>query len=115
MVRSACVLGVLLLLGVLVPCSAEDWPEFRGPTGQGHSSEQGLPFEWSESRNVVWKTRVTGSGWSSPPGELHRVIARRDYTAIEVSTPELDDVIRWQDDTGRGHGRIESEHAGDGR
>ena len=56
-----------------------------------------------------------GSGWSSPPGELHRVIARCDYTAIGVSTPELDDVIRWQDDTGRGHGRIESEHAGGGR
>ena len=55
-----------------------------------------------------------GTGWSSPPGELHRVIARRDYTAIEVSTPELDDVIRWQDDSGRGHGRIESEHAGGG-
>lgn len=58
---------------------------------------------------------LAGSGWSSPPGELHRVIARRDYTAIEVSTPELDDVIRWQDDTGRGHGRIDSEHAGTGR
>ncbi len=55
-----------------------------------------------------------GGGWSSPPGELHRVIAQRDYTAIEVSTPELDDVIRWQDDTGRGHGLIESEHAGSG-
>lgn len=53
-----------------------------------------------------------GTGWSSPPGELHRVIARRDYTAIEVSTPELDDVVRWQDDTGRGHGRISTEHAG---
>jgi quercetin dioxygenase-like cupin family protein len=52
------------------------------------------------------------SGWSNPPGELHRVIARSDYTSIEVSTPELDDVIRWQDDAGRGHGRIESEHAG---
>ena len=52
---------------------------------------------------------------NAPPGELHRVIARCDYTAIEVSTPELDDVIRWQDDTGRGHGRIESEHTGTGR
>jgi quercetin dioxygenase-like cupin family protein len=51
-----------------------------------------------------------GSGWTSPANELHRVIARRDYTAIEVSTPELDDVIRWQDDTGRGHGRISTEH-----
>jgi quercetin dioxygenase-like cupin family protein len=51
-----------------------------------------------------------GTGWSSPPGELHRVIAHRDYTAIEVSTPELDDVIRWSDDTGRGNGRIDAEH-----
>jgi outer membrane protein assembly factor BamB len=45
---------------------AQDWPEFRGPTGQGHSTEQGLPAEWSESRNVVWKSPVPGSGWSSP-------------------------------------------------
>jgi mannose-6-phosphate isomerase-like protein (cupin superfamily) len=56
-----------------------------------------------------------GSGWTSPPRELHRVIAHRDYTAIEVSTPELDDVIRWHDDTGRGHGRVSSEHARDPR
>ena len=50
----------------LASLHAEDWPAFRGPTGQGHSSERGLPFEWSESQNVVWKTRVPGSGWSSP-------------------------------------------------
>jgi hypothetical protein len=53
-----------------------------------------------------------GTGWSSAPGILHRVIARADYTSIEVSTPQLDDVIRWQDDTGRGHGRIDTEHLG---
>lgn len=52
------------------------------------------------------------SGWTDAPGELHRVIARTDYTSIEISTPELDDVIRWQDDTGRGNGRIASEHTG---
>jgi outer membrane protein assembly factor BamB len=46
--------------------SAEDWPAFRGPAGQGHSSEQNLPLEWSESNNVVWKTPVPGRGWSSP-------------------------------------------------
>ena len=45
---------------------AQDWPEFRGPTGQGHSSERGLPLEWSESRNVAWKIPVPGNGWSSP-------------------------------------------------
>ena len=46
--------------------SAEDWPQFRGPTGQGHATERGLPLEWSESRNILWKTPVPGFGWSSP-------------------------------------------------
>ncbi|OFV94584.1 MAG: hypothetical protein A3G76_11940 [Acidobacteria bacterium RIFCSPLOWO2_12_FULL_65_11] len=46
--------------------SAEEWPQFRGPTGQGHSAERGLPVEWNESQNVLWKTRVPGLGWSSP-------------------------------------------------
>jgi outer membrane protein assembly factor BamB len=43
-----------------------DWPQFRGPSGQGHSSETSLPLEWSETRNVVWKTAIRGRGWSSP-------------------------------------------------
>jgi outer membrane protein assembly factor BamB len=45
---------------------AEEWPEFRGPTGQGHSAEHDIPIDWSESRNVLWKTQLTGAGWSSP-------------------------------------------------
>ena len=45
---------------------AEDWPQFRGPTGQGHSAERGLPIEWSESKNIVWKVPVAGRAWSSP-------------------------------------------------
>ena len=52
-----------------------------------------------------------GLGWSSEHRELHRVIAKSNYISIEISTPELDDVIRWQDDTNRGSGRIESEHS----
>jgi outer membrane protein assembly factor BamB len=45
---------------------AEDWPGFRGPTGQGISHEKDLPVSWSASSNVVWKTAVEGEGWSSP-------------------------------------------------
>ena len=45
---------------------ADDWPQFRGPSGQGVSSEAGLPLAWSESRNIVWKAPVPGRGWSSP-------------------------------------------------
>jgi len=45
---------------------AQDWPQFRGPTGQGVSELRGLPLEWSESKNLVWKVPVPGHGWSSP-------------------------------------------------
>ena len=45
---------------------AEDWPQFRGPGGQGHSTEKNLPLEWGEGRNVAWRTPVPGRGWSSP-------------------------------------------------
>ncbi len=45
---------------------AEDWPQFRGPSGQGHSTERGVPTQWSETQNVAWKVPVPGRGWSSP-------------------------------------------------
>jgi len=51
-----------------------------------------------------------GTTFDVQPGHLHRVIATSDLTFIETSTCELDDVIRLQDDSGRAHGRIDSEH-----
>jgi len=51
-----------------------------------------------------------GSGWSVPLKRKHRVIAKTNYTALEVSTPHLNDVIRYQDDTNRESGKIKNEH-----
>jgi outer membrane protein assembly factor BamB len=62
---------------------AEDWPQFRGPTGQGHSTEQGLPLEWSENRNIAWKTSVAGKGWSSPV-----VAGDRIFLTSAISDPK---------------------------
>ncbi len=45
---------------------AHDWPEFRGPTGQGLSPAKHVPIHWSGSSNVVWKTPLAMTGWSSP-------------------------------------------------
>ena len=59
-------LVLLLIAGASALAQAEDWPQFRGPTGQGHATERGLPLEWSESKNILWKTAVPGLGWSSP-------------------------------------------------
>ncbi len=54
------VAALLLLL------CAQDWPRFRGPDGQGHSPEKGLPESWTATTNVAWKTAIPGEGWSSP-------------------------------------------------
>lgn len=60
-----------VVLGVLVGSWASvgwarDWPQFRGPTQQGHADEPSLPLTWSETENIVWKTELPGLGWSSP-------------------------------------------------
>ena len=44
----------------------EDWPQFRGPGGEGHSTEKNLPLTWSETSHIAWKTLIPGRGWSSP-------------------------------------------------
>lgn len=53
-----------LALGVSV--FAQDWPQFRGPSGEGHATGKNLATEWSESKNIRWKTPIPGTGWSSP-------------------------------------------------
>jgi outer membrane protein assembly factor BamB len=46
--------------------AADSWPEHRGPHGNGHADAKGLPAEFSETQNVVWKTAIHDKGWSSP-------------------------------------------------
>jgi len=60
--------SLVLLLIVLSTgwAHAENWPRFRGPTGQSVSSETDLPLHWGPDSNVVWKTAIPGIGWSSP-------------------------------------------------
>src|SRR6476620_1542446 len=56
-----------LVLSVVSFAGAEtNWPQFRGPGGQGVSDATGLPVKWSEGENVAWKTAVHGRAWSSP-------------------------------------------------
>ena len=43
-----------------------DWPEFRGPRGDGHAPASGLPLTWSETNNVKWKTEIPHQGISTP-------------------------------------------------
>ena len=65
-------LAVALLSWMALACHDElqgqdgNWPCFRGPNSLGVSPEKGLPLNWSESKNIVWKTPLPGAGTSSP-------------------------------------------------
>ena len=67
---------------------------------------------WLEDHTgkIVKKTMGTGDSFTVVHKRKHRVIAKTNVVLQEVSTPDVDDVIRIEDDTSRGHGRIESEH-----
>jgi len=62
---SANVVGIGEPKAVSMPGGEFLWPQFRGPGGEGLVAQTGLPLEWSETKNVVWKTPLAG-GWSSP-------------------------------------------------
>lgn len=66
--------GLVLLLGYAPLARAQDWPQFRGPTGQGISSVRSVPLTWGEdSDNLTWKAPIEGLGWSSPSVQGNRI------------------------------------------
>lgn len=59
--------GTVVLLAS-VAAQADDWPQFRGPTGLGYSKEKNLPLKWGgeKGENVAWKSPLIGEGHASP-------------------------------------------------
>jgi outer membrane protein assembly factor BamB len=57
-------------LAALLCCAAlargDNWPAWRGPTGQGFSAERDLPLTWSPTENVRWKVPLPDAGNSTP-------------------------------------------------
>ena len=63
--RTTAAFTLFLILAAQV--ASAGWPEFRGPTRDGHAPKDAkLPTEWSEEKNVTWKTEIHGLGWSTP-------------------------------------------------
>ena len=63
--------------------ASDEWPQFRGPDGQGNSSATGLPVRWSETENITWKVVLPGEGHSSP------VISGNQIWVTSATTREL--------------------------
>ena len=46
--------------------SNDNWSQFRGSQGDGTSKSKSIPMEWGNDKNVKWKVKIPGKGWSSP-------------------------------------------------
>jgi outer membrane protein assembly factor BamB len=57
---------VLLFVQATGASDKGNWPDWRGPTGDGLSDITDLPLHWSETKNIVWKTRLHDHGYSTP-------------------------------------------------
>ena len=58
------ILGILLLLATAA--KAQEWPGWRGPRGDGTSTEKSFPIKWSAKKGVLWKVAIPGKAHSSP-------------------------------------------------
>lgn len=76
--RWCCVVG----LSTVTVLGGPDWPEFRGPTGQGISGARQVPVGWNATNHVVWKTAIPGEGWSSPV-----LVGSRVYLTTAAPSP----------------------------
>src|SRR5688500_6902250 len=79
-------LASLLLVPTLL-IAADNWPQFRGPTGDGHSDATGLPVKFGDAEGAKWKTPIHGKAWSSPViwgSQLWVTTANEEGTELSV-------------------------------
>jgi outer membrane protein assembly factor BamB len=94
LIRLATLTGLIAVSAL----AADDanWPQFRGPRGDGSSTSTGLPLNWSETEHVKWQTPIPGKAWASPVIWGDQVwLANADEDGVELSA------VCLERDTGR--------------
>jgi len=89
------VYAVILLLILPFLAQAENWPNWRGPKGDGTSSETNLPVKWDSVTNVLWKVPIQGIGHASPV-----IWGERLFTV--TANPETQVILLFCSDTNNG-------------
>jgi outer membrane protein assembly factor BamB len=81
---------------------AEDWPQWRGPRGDGTSLEAGVPTHWSTGQNVAWKVPVQGKGHGSASVARGRVFLNtcieKENRRVLICLDSRDGRTLWQRD-----------------
>ncbi len=91
---------ILLATCLVLAVQAENWPGWRGPRGDGTSSESALAIRWNDTENIAWKTRVPGTGHSSPiiwNDQVFLTTAREaEQERILLALDRQSGAIQWQ-------------------
>jgi len=74
-------LGIVISLSGILSGQGSNWSHFRGSNLNGMAASGNLPVNWNDSLNILWKTEVSGKGWSSP-------VVWGDQIWITSATPE---------------------------
>jgi outer membrane protein assembly factor BamB len=96
-------LGLRALLLLAAAClataaRADNWPRFRGPNGTGVAADKDVPVEWSDKKNLLWKTPLPGAGASSPVvwGDRLFVQSAEDTERILLCVNVADGKVLWK-------------------
>lgn len=93
------VLAMAAAAGLAAGASAENWPQYRGPAGDGRSNEKNLPVSWSKTEGVRWKQAIPGEGHSSPAvwGEsIFLTTALPDGSRVLMQLNAGDGRVNWR-------------------
>jgi outer membrane protein assembly factor BamB len=101
--KPAGMIAGVLLLGCVAALSADDWPVWRGPRGDGQTAAKSPPLKWSRTENVRWKTPLPGPCNSSPVVCKGRVLltqaAEKGKRRSVLCIDRADGKVLWQRDT----------------
>ena len=82
-----CSVIIVFLLATPMIAWTEEWSQFRGPLGNGHSQATGLPVQWTGEDNISWKQAIPGEGWSSPVIHQGQIIVT---AAVPIANTDQD-------------------------
>jgi len=108
------VLAAVTLLSSGEVLQAENWPQWRGPNNDGISAEAGLPVDWSESKNVVWKLPLPGMGGSTPIVWGDRIfLTSQDGDKLVLLCISTQGKELWKRQLGSGNRRFRTDEGND--
>jgi outer membrane protein assembly factor BamB len=95
---------LLLVAATAAKLPAENWPQWRGPRGNGLSTETGIPIRWSQTENVAWRTPLPGPGGATPVVWNDRIfLTSADGEALVLLCIGTDGRERWRREVGTGN------------